>query len=215
MKNKSILIAAVILGCFGLIGTTLVTLTEQGTRAQIIENERQALLKQLGQLVPIDAIDNNLLEHPHWINLKEILGEERSRLYFGTTAGNLYAIIYEVTAPNGYAGPIKLLVAARQDASISGVRVVSHHETPGLGDKIELLRSDWILGFNDKSLDNPRPERWKVKKDGGDFDQLTGATITPRAIVGAVKKVLQLHQQQGKTLFADYLKSIEKSNANE
>jgi electron transport complex protein RnfG len=103
--------------------------------------------------------------------------------------------------PNGYSGPIKLLVAVRTDGTLGGVRVVAHKETPGLGDKVEESRSDWILSFNDKSLSKPALAGWKVKKDGGQFDQFTGATITPRAIVSGVKNTLLYFQEHGKALF--------------
>ncbi|NCC28094.1 MAG: RnfABCDGE type electron transport complex subunit G, partial [Gammaproteobacteria bacterium] len=103
--------------------------------------------------------------------------------------------------PDGYAGPIQLLVSVLRDGSVGGVRVLFHHETPGLGDKIEERKSDWVLSFDGKSLSNPTPERWAVKRDGGEFDQFTGATITPRAIVHAVKNTLIYVQQQGDALF--------------
>ena len=96
----------------------------------------------------------------------------------------------------GYSGPINLLVAVNVDGTLSGVRVVSHKETPGLGDKIETNKDDWILGFVGKSLSNPSEALWKVRKDGGEFDQFTGATITPRAVVNAVREVLKYQQAQ-------------------
>jgi Na+-translocating ferredoxin:NAD+ oxidoreductase subunit G len=103
--------------------------------------------------------------------------------------------------PDGYAGPIQLLVSVLRDGTVGGVRVLFHHETPGLGDKIEERKSDWVLSFDGKSLSNPTLEGWAVKRDGGEFDQFTGATITPRAIVQAVKNTLIYVQQQGDALF--------------
>ena len=104
--------------------------------------------------------------------------------------------------PDGYAGPIKLLVSVLADGRLGGVRVIEHHETPGLGDKIDEKKDDWIIDqFNGKSLTDPLPENWHVKRDGGDFDQFTGATITPRSIVKAVKKTLLFVEQQGRTLY--------------
>jgi electron transport complex protein RnfG len=112
------------------------------------------------------------------------------------------AAVLASIAPDGYAGTIKLLVGINYDGSIAGVRVVSHKETPGLGDAIEAERSDWILGFNGHSLREPGEERWKVKKDGGIFDQFSGATITPRAIVAAVHNTLSYYQNNREALFA-------------
>ena len=103
-------------------------------------------------------------------------------------------------APDGYAGAIKLLVGIRANGTLAGVRVISHKETPGLGDGIETKRSNWILGFNDTSLDKPDLHGWQVKRDGGQFDQLTGATITPRAIVKAVHQSLVYFKHNKQTL---------------
>lgn len=209
MKINSVFVASILLGLFGLVGTSLVSLTESSTRAQIESNRQQALLKKLEELIPADSINNNLLAHVPVISAPEELGQPQSNLYFGTRNQELHAIVYEARVPNGYAGAIELLVAVKKDGSLGGVRVVSHKETPGLGDKIELKRSDWILDFNGKSLQNPAANRWKVKKDGGDFDQFTGATITPRSIVKTVKSVLLFHSEQSDALYADYLKSMQ------
>ena len=108
------------------------------------------------------------------------------------------AIMTPVEAP-GYAGTIKLIVGIKADGSLGGIRILAHKETPGLGDKVEESRSDWVHSFKGKSLTNPTPKRWKVKRDGGDFDQFTGATITPRSIVAATKSSLEYfasHKQQ-------------------
>jgi electron transport complex protein RnfG len=116
------------------------------------------------------------------------------------------AVVFETTIPNGYAGPIQMLVAVGDKGVLKGARVVSHSETPGLGDKIELERSDWVLGFDGKSLGNPDLSRWKVKKDGGAFDQFTGATVTPRAIVESIRKVLLYYQREHRSLLERYLR---------
>jgi electron transport complex protein RnfG len=112
------------------------------------------------------------------------------------------ALVMSVIAPDGYSGSIKLLVGINTDGTLSGVRAVAHRETPGLGDAIEEQRSDWVQQFNGASLENPPLDRWKVRKDGGDFDQLTGATITPRAVVQAVRNALLYYRQHRETLFA-------------
>jgi electron transport complex protein RnfG len=111
------------------------------------------------------------------------------------------AVVLAPVAPDGYNGTIRLLVAIKMDGTLAGVRVIQHRETPGLGDAIEAERSDWILGFDGKSLNDPVQEKWKVKRDGGDFDQFTGATITPRAVVKAVNKALLYFRLHGHSLF--------------
>ena len=100
-------------------------------------------------------------------------------------------VILPTTAPDGYSGDIRLLVGIQANGAITGVRVLEHRETPGLGDKIDARVSDWILGFDGKSLSTPLPPQWQVVKDGGEFDQLVGATVTPRAVVNAVRRALQ------------------------
>ncbi|MEA3303546.1 MAG: electron transport complex subunit RsxG, partial [Pseudomonadota bacterium] len=188
MEYKNIIVSGLILGFFGILGALLVSGTEQQTRDIIIHNERMALLDQLYELVPQSEIDNDFLQHPLTLNAAEFLGIDNTLAYIGTQQEKLSAIVFESTIPNGYAGPILMLVAIDGKGTLKGVRIVSHSETPGLGDKVELERSDWVLGFNEKSLTNPVESQWKVKKDGGVFDQFTGATITPRAIVNSVRK---------------------------
>jgi len=102
--------------------------------------------------------------------------------------------LYEVLSTEGYSGTIRLLIGIDEGQHIRGVRVISHQETPGLGDKIEIKKSDWMTQFTGKSLNNPKTSMWKVAKDGGTFDQFTGATITPRAVVSAIRETLQLHE---------------------
>jgi electron transport complex protein RnfG len=109
--------------------------------------------------------------------------------------------VLTVIAPDGYSGNIKLLVGVYYDGRVAGVRAVSHKETPGLGDYIETGRSDWILGFNGRSLVSPSPGDWRVKPDGGVFDAFTGATITPRAVVRAVYKSLLYFEREKTNLF--------------
>jgi electron transport complex protein RnfG len=111
------------------------------------------------------------------------------------------AAIIEPVAPDGYSGSIRLIVAMTPEGRLLGVRVLEHHETPGLGDAIEERRSAWIRSFEGRGLDDPPLPRWKVRKDGGDFDQLTGATVTPRAVVAAVRNTLLYARRQGTTLF--------------
>ncbi|MDX1346555.1 MAG: electron transport complex subunit RsxG [Sedimenticolaceae bacterium] len=209
--SRNILVSALILGVFGFIGATLVAVTEFGTHERILENERQALLRQLYEIVPKQQVDNDILAHPLTVNAREALGQESSLVYVGEKGKQLSAMVFEATVPDGYSGPIRLLVGVDGNGVLLGTRVVAHKETPGLGDKVEKEKSDWILGFTGKSLTDPKLDRWKVKKDGGDFDQFTGATVTPRAVVNGVKRVLLYFDQQRDALYKEYL---EKAKTN-
>jgi electron transport complex protein RnfG len=124
------------------------------------------------------------------------------QVYLAKLNDAVVAAIIPVTAADGYSGEIDLIVGINADGSIAGVRTLSHKETPGLGDKVDLKKSDWVLSFNGKSLTNPSVEKWAVKKDKGDFDQFTGATITPRAVVGATLRALQYAQSNYDKIFA-------------
>jgi len=122
------------------------------------------------------------------------LGDDEVKVYRATLKQIPTGLIYSPVTADGYSGDILLTIAINENNQVTGVRVLQHKETPGLGDKIETRRSDWIKSFDGTSLTSPRAEKWAVKRDGGDFDQFTGATITPRAVVKAVKNTLQHHQ---------------------
>ncbi len=202
MRNMPVLISGVLLGLFGVLGAGLVGLSHEGTAERIARNEREALLQQIHVLVPREQIDNDMLNDFVEIAEPEALGNATTRVYLGRNQGEpVAAILSPVTTP-GYAGPIQLVVAIRYDGTLAGVRVLSHRETPGLGDKIEVERSDWILDFAGRSLLDPRPSEWKVKRDGGVFDQFAGATITPRTIVRGVKTALEYFAEHRLDLFA-------------
>lgn len=188
--SKKIVAAALLLTIFAVVGTGLVAFTYEMTKDQIAENERLALLNSLQALVPADTVNNDMPNDTIIVNDKEKLGTTVTTIYRGRKDGDPVAAVFTSIAPDGYSGPIKLLVAVRVDGTLGGVRVIAHKETPGLGDKIEIEKDDWIFGFDHKSLGNPAIEKWAVKKDGGVFDQFTGATITPRAIVNSVKRTL-------------------------
>lgn len=196
------LIGALILGLFAVVGTGLVALTHDGTAERIAENERQALLRSLHQIIPPDSHDNDI--YTDIIQVRDpLLGSEQPvNVYRARLGETPVAAVIASVAPDGYSGAIKLLVGINYDGTLSGVRVISHKETPGLGDAIEAERSDWILAFNSRSLANPDQTRWKVKKDGGVFDQFSGATITPRAVVQAVYHTLRYYQTHREVLFA-------------
>ena len=201
MNKSAIIIAAGVLGAFGIAGAGLVSFTYEQTREQILENERQALLSRLDALVPGASIDNDIITDRITVSDPGLLGAEETTVYLGRKAADPVAAVFTTVAPDGYSGSIKLLVAVRRDGTLGGVRIVAHRETPGLGDKIELAKSDWVLGFNGKSLGDPPEERWAVRRDGGDFDQFTGATITPRIVVKAVRKTLVYYRKVGEELF--------------
>jgi electron transport complex protein RnfG len=126
---------------------------------------------------------------------------EPGRVWRARRGGEPSALVLEAVAPDGYSGAIDLLIGVRADGTISGVRVTAHRETPGLGDRIEVAKSDWIERFAGRSLRNPARAHWQVRRDGGDFDQFAGATVTPRAIVRAVRRALDYLEQHGVELY--------------
>ena len=203
MNYRSIGITAVILFLFAVIGTGLVAVTYTGTSDRIAANERERLLRKLHVLVPPARHDNDLFADTLMVRDEILLGTSEPVTVYRARRNELpVALVLAPVAPDGYSGSIRLLVGINYDGSLAGVRVVPHRETPGLGDAIEEERSDWIYGFDGKSLENPPTARWEVEKDGGDFDQLTGATITPRAIVGAVRKSLLYYREHRDALYA-------------
>ena len=202
MKTHQITITAAVLLLFALIGTLLVALTYEGTREQIAANEREALLRKLNLLVPPERYDNAIFEDTTQVINDHLLGTmEPVTVYRARRGSEPVALVIAPVAPDGYSGTIRLLVGINHDGSLAGVRILAHRETPGLGDKIEAERSDWILGFDGRSLDNPPLESWRVMRDGGAFDQFTGATITPRAVVNAVRISLIYYRVNRETLF--------------
>ena len=203
MSYRQIAITTIILLLFALLGTAMVAYTYDQTREQIAANERATLLRKLHLLIAPDRHDNVLLEDTMSVLDETLLGSEKPvMVYRARKDGEPVALVIAAVAPDGYSGSIKLLVGINVDGSLSGVRVVAHRETPGLGDAIDEARSDWIHIFDGKSLHAPELNRWAVKKDGGDFDQLTGATITPRAVVKAVRNALLYYQEHEEELFA-------------
>ncbi|MGB1581454.1 MAG: electron transport complex subunit RsxG [Nevskiales bacterium] len=198
---RQMLISAGILAGFAVAGSLLLGLTESGTRDQIVENERNYLISSLNQVLAPEHYDNDLLTETHTVQAPEALGiEQPVTVYVAKKDEQTVAALFTIVAPDGYSGDIRLLIGVNADGSLAGVRAVSHRETPGLGDAIEVTRSQWITGFAGLGIGKPPEEQWRVKKDGGQFDQFTGATITPRAVVKAVKKAL-LYFQANKSEF--------------
>ena len=202
INRRQILLSGVFLSLFAVVGTTLVALTEYTTSEAIAENERQLLLRNLYALLPRDRLDNDIATDTLQLPASTLLGtDDASTVYRARLGGEPVAAIFNSVAPDGYNGKIHLLVGVYIDGRLAGVRVVKHAETPGLGDAVEIRKSTWINDFAGKSLANPTQERWRVKRDGGDFDQFTGATITPRAVVAAVRNTLLYYQQNADMIF--------------
>ena len=176
----------ILLGFVALLCTAISAgiffLTKDKIDAVMAAQQRELLL----QVIPQDYFNNNLLESAVIPQDKNLVGIQK--IYFAKKDGNVSAYAYETTAPDGYSGDIRLLVGLDPKGEVLGVRVIEHHETPGLGDKIELRISNWILNFTHQSINEYNLNEWAVKKDGGKFDQFSGATITPRAVVNQTKR---------------------------
>ena len=193
-----------ILAGFALFFTALMAGIYLLTRDTVLRNEAAARSAMIAQVLPAGSYDNDLLADSRDLSAADSrrLGIDGvAHAYLARKAGTTVAAVLETTAPDGYAGQIKLLVAVGRDGTAQGVRVVAHKETPGLGDYIDAAKSDWIHQFNGKSLEQPVRERWKVRKDGGDFDANAGATISPRAVVRAVKNALEYAGENRQKLF--------------
>ena len=199
---RNMIISAILLAMFAAAGTFFVTYTFDNTIDRINENKRLALLKSIHVLIPPSAHDNDIFTDIISVQNKDLLGSNKPvKVYRARKNNKPVAIIVNSVAPDGYSGNIELLVSINVDGTLAGVRVVHHKETPGLGDAIEENRSDWITKFKQHSLTNPDKKGWAVKRDGGEFDQFTGATITPRAIVKAVYNTLRYYKENRDTLY--------------
>jgi len=191
------------LGLFVSISTALVFAMFILTRHQISANQREVMIAKLETVLAAVHYDNNLLGQVAHLNNAEATGVSAPMPYYlarhGTT---IVALVFTVVAPDGYAGPIKMLIGIRPSGEVLAVRVIEHQETPGLGDGIEIKKSAWINQFDHQSLAETASGEWKVKKDGGRFDQLTGATITPRAVVKAIRTLLLYYRTHKLQLLA-------------
>ena len=194
---------ALTLIAFAFVGTAMLAYIYNITRAPIEASEKEARLALFKQILPEDTYDNDLLKQTINIAPNPLLGNLiASEANIATRNNQPAGVILEAIAHDGYSGDIKLLIAIRADGSISGVRVLTHKETPGLGDYIDIAHGDWIKLFNNESVEKTPATQWLVKKDGGQFDYMVGATITPRAVVKAVHKALQYFEENKATLFA-------------
>lgn len=188
-----------ILAAFALVSTILVMTTQWLTEDRIAEQQRSELMTTLNSLIPPALHDNDLYADCTLVTAGELGLSEPQPVYRSRREGQPTALALRTTAPDGYSGNIHLLVALNDSGTLLGVRALSHRETPGLGDKIEVRRSDWIHSFQGQQVRGADDPRWDVQRNGGMFDAFAGATITPRAVVNAVQRTLLYateHQQQ-------------------
>ena len=203
MKGRfDIFRSAASLTLVALIGTSLLAGVNKLTAERIAEQERRVVLEQLGQIVAPERYDNELQEdlfifHDEY----HFPGGQTVTAYRARKNGKPVALVMKLAAIRGYNGMIQLLVGINENGSLSGVRVTAHKETPGLGDAIEIEKSEWVVGFSGRSLHDPEAAAWAVRRDGGEFDQFTGATITPRAVVEAVRLALVFFRENKGLLF--------------
>lgn len=195
------------LALFALVTVGAIAAAYQLTYDRIEHNIALAQAKALNEIVPSQLYNNDILASAISLDGFDtaLLGplKANSQAYFAKFDNNLITLLLPAVAADGYTQEIVLLIGINPDGTLAGVRVTDHRETPGLGDKLDIKKSDWILSFVGKSLNNPSPERWLVKKDGGDFDQFTGATITPRAVVKAVKNAQEFFAANQERLLAN------------
>jgi len=204
--SRATLLTALNLLVFAVIGTAVLAFTFSLTHDRIVKTEEAAKLKLILQIVPHSLFDNDIIGDTIAVEPSKQLGTDRTTTaYRARVQGKPSAVVLEAIAPDGYSGKISLIIAIREDSTISGVRVVSHKETPGLGDYIEFTRNRWISLFDGASHARYKEGDWKVKKDGGQFDYMAGATISPRAIIKATHKALHYYEENRNKLFAETL----------
>ena len=196
-----------ILAVFAIITTGLIALTYFGTKDQIALQQQQKLLSILNAVIDESSYDNAIQLDCALVTSAELLGsDEPQHIYRATKQGQAVAVAIETTAPDGYSGKIQLVVGVTSSqagsATVTGVRVLEHKETPGLGDKIDLRISNWVLDFDNQIYNAEITQNWAVKKDGGQYDQFTGATITPRAVVNAVKSSVEYYIANQSAIFS-------------
>lgn len=202
MSDRPVWKSGVTLAIIAAICTSLVALTWQLTAERIEINKKEFLERSLQPALAGLFFDTGVTESvltipaPH-----DLPGNDAAIIYRVYAQGQPVAALFVVSARDGYAGPIRLLIGISMDGSVTGIRVLEHRETPGLGDRVEITRSDWALQFDGHSLRDPEPVEWAIKRDGGDFDQLTGASVTPRAIIKAIKATLLYFEANTDAIF--------------
>lgn len=207
--SQAIRRSAIGLGLFAIFTAGIIAVTQTLTKDRIAKNEAEFEARTLFELVPPETHDNDLLDTRFSTALATLAEPDLLRLpqpadwYQAKRNGEVIAVLLPLIAPEGYTEAIRLIMAVDRNGELLGVRVIRHKETPGLGDQIEADKTDWIQGFVGQSLDTTPLENWEVKKDGGDFDQLTGATITPRAVVRAVARGLRFFARNRAVLLSN------------
>ncbi len=200
-KRDRIRSVIVLAGVLAILTAALVWLAD-ATRERIAANQQSGVTTALNALMAPRTYDNEPLEDSIEVSAPDFLGTSRPVLvYRARKDGQPVAVIVRPIAPDGYRGPIELMVAIAYDGTLIGVQVLRHNETPGLGDAFENREADWLDGFRGLSLMKPPQQRWTVRRDGGEFDAFTGATITPRAIVKAVRRSLEFYNANRDRLF--------------
>lgn len=195
--------AAAVLAVAAVATVGLVSVIHDLAQPRIEASRRAQQLAKLTEVLGGVVYDNDPLVDTVLVRDPDLLGTDEALIVHRVrNDGSTVALLINVVAPDGYSGAIRLLLGIEPQGRVLGVRVVEHRETPGLGDAIEERRSDWIRGFDGRSLGNPPPPRWQVRKDGGDFDAFTGATVTPRAVVRAVRNALDYVEQHREELLA-------------
>lgn len=201
---RQMLVAGALLLSFTLAGVGMVALTYERTLERVEDNRRMTLLRQLQDVVPAERYDNQPDQDTMEASDPPLLGSNRPMtVYRARQEDEPVAAIITTMAPDGYSGEIALLVGVYTDGTLAGVRVVAHRETPGLGDAIERRRSNWIKQFDGRSLEDPAVEDWQVRRDGGAFDGISGATITARAVIQSVHNALLFFHRNEELLFAE------------
>ncbi len=202
--GKPVWSAGLILAVIAAVCTALVALTFSVTKERIAANEQAWLEQSLKPALAGIVYDNNLIESVLSIPLPhELPGNELVLVYRALFENKPVAALFVVTALDGFSGPIRLLIGIDYDGMVTATRVLRHHETPGLGDFIDSAKSDWIDQFENKSLSNPDRLAWALGRDGGEFDQVTGASITSRAVVKAIKETLLYFEANRESIFAN------------
>jgi electron transport complex protein RnfG len=184
---------------FAVLAAGIIAITQVNTKEQILDNQAQAAARALFEIYP-DKVDPDLYQHQLQLSSNAPGYGEPKTSYQAIVNGEVQGVILPTRTSQGYSGDIDLLVGINRDGSLGGVRIVAHRETPGLGDGIDLSKSNWVLDFNGRVRQGTNDPRWAVRKDGGDFDQFTGATITPRAVVAATGDALDYFEANREAL---------------
>lgn len=216
MIIQSIRKSAVGLGIFAVFTAGIIAFTQSSTQEAIATNQKEAQARALYEVMPRETHDNDLVSDQIERVAPSLVGKDAiARIHIARLKHEVVAVILPAVTENGYNGRIKSLVGINADGTVAAVRIVEHKETPGLGDKIEVKKSDWVHQFSGLSLLDPPEEKWTVQKDGGYFDQMTGATITPRAVVRSVRSALEYFALNQSDLLQDTDEAAKEDGSND